>query len=171
MKGIGWRIVGPVILLGALLAPHADADEKTERFWQDLLRKYKGQSLVQLLDDVELGLEYTGKVQKVDATAQSDVTSDSRSAARALGSTFTTSQRWTRYYAVLDEVAASRFREWIVPLDAGETAVRTKVEIIDRQGKFVDAPSDPISTRPALPDAADLYGNVRDLVFSLDALP
>ncbi len=171
MKGIGWRIVGPVILLGALLAPNADADEKTERFWQDLLRKYKGQSLVQLLDDVELGLEYTGKVQKVDATAQSDVTSDSRSSARALGSTFTTSQRWTKYYAVLDEVAASRFREWIVPLDAGETAVRTKVEIIDRQGKFVDAPSDPISTRTALPEDADVYGNVRDLVFNLDALP
>ncbi len=158
-------IGGTVVVAGSL-----QAGEKTDKFWKNVQKKYEHESLVCLLDRANFDFEYTGDVVRQDASAQSDITG-SRSATQALGSSFTTSTRVEQKYAILDEVAAARFQEWVIPLQAGQTAIRTSVEIVDTKGKFREIPDGAISLRRALPDESDLYSHVTELVFSLDEIP
>ncbi len=162
----------PAAALAVLLFPGTGlAGEKTENFWKDLLRKYPHESLVCLLDKTQLSMEYTGETVKRDATEMADFGADDRTSTLALGSTFLTSARWEKTFAVFDEVAAARFREWVIPLAAGETAVRTRIEVVDNMGKIVDLPPEVISVRPALEGAPELYSNVKELVFSVRDIP
>lgn len=159
-------------IIGAVLAAGpVRAGEKTEKFWSDLHRKYPNESLVCLLDKVQLNLEYTGETVKRDATEMADFGADARTSQLALGSTFLTESRYEEVYAVFDQVAAARFQDWTVPLAAGETTVRTRIEVVDNKGKMVEIPAGAVSVRTAFPDAPELYSYVKELVFSVSDVP
>ena len=163
-------LLASIFLLGTV-----DAGEKTERFWRDLERKYEGENLVCLQDDVVLDVEFTGETQRRDVDATSMSAAEELSAAMGTqiqtAARYTTIRRHTKKYAVLDAVGAARMREVVVPYGAGQTLTRHSVEIVDRTGNRLETPDTVIQVRSAYPDEAELYQRVKELVFRLEDLP
>lgn len=171
LSRFGRAVFAGGLVLALLLPVQAGAGEKTEKFWNDLNRKYANESLVCLLDNIQFSMEYTGETVKRDATEMASFGDDARTSGFAIGSTFLTSARWEKTYAVFDQVAAARFQEWVVPLASGETTVRTRIEVVDRDGKMVDVLPEAVSVRTALPEAPELYSYIKELVFSVPDIP
>jgi hypothetical protein len=162
-----WGLAAFLLLFGV-----GHAGPKTEQFWNDLFKKYSGESLVCLLDNVTVDVEYTGEVARRDIsdTERGGLAAD-RAASLALGSRYTTINRYSKQFAVLDEAGAAAMREYAVPYLAGQLITHHSLEIVDRQGNRVPASADRIQVRSAYPDAGEIYQRVKDLVFRLDDLP
>ncbi len=155
-----------------LLISVVDASQRTEKFWTDLFRKYEGESLVCLHDNVVVDVEYTGDVQRRDIsdTDRGGIQVD-RSAELALGSKYTTINRYTKKFAVLDEAGAAAMREYVVPFWSGQVVARHSVEVVDRDGKKLEFEDEIIRIRPAYPNEAEIYHRIKDLVFRFSDLP
>ncbi|MBN1826621.1 MAG: DUF3857 domain-containing protein [Candidatus Eisenbacteria bacterium] len=159
-------------LLALFFFARADAGQKTDRFWENLMQKYGGESLVCLLDNLEADVEYTGETvrQDISDTERGGLSSD-RQASIATESRYTTTRRFTRKYAVLDASGAERVREIVIPYWAGQVISRHSGEIVDREGQKTDLPQENIQVRVAYPDEAEIYQRVRNLVFRFEDLP
>lgn len=155
-----------------LLFGVADAGQRTENLWKDIFRKYAGESLVCLQDKLVVDAEYTGDVQRRDVsdTERGGLQSD-RSAELALGSKYTTINRYTKKYAILDEAGAARMREYVIPYWAGQAIAHHSAEVVDGDGKRVEMPQGHIEVRTAYPDQGEIYHRVKDLVFKFEGVP
>ncbi|MFH1279902.1 MAG: DUF3857 domain-containing protein, partial [Candidatus Eisenbacteria bacterium] len=162
--------LGPAAFL--LLFGAADGGQRTEGLWNDIFRKYAGESLVCLQDKIVVDAEYTGDVQRRDVsdTERGGLQAD-RSAEVALGSKYTTINRYSKKFAVLDAAGAERMREYVVPYWAGQVITHHSAEVVDREGKRVDMPADMIEVRTAYPDEGEIYHRVKDLVFRFEGVP
>ncbi|RPJ46473.1 MAG: DUF3857 domain-containing protein [Candidatus Latescibacterota bacterium] len=170
MKGV--TRAGGVLAAFLLLFGAANAGQKTEKFWDDLLRKYEGESLACLLDNVVIDVEYTGEVARRDVSDTERGGLDaSRAASLALGSRYTTINRYTKQFAILNEAGAAAMREFVVPYWVGQKLTHHSMEIVDRQGKKVPVPADRIEARSAFPHEAEVYRSIKVLVYKLDDPP
>ncbi|MFH1279304.1 MAG: DUF3857 domain-containing protein, partial [Candidatus Eisenbacteria bacterium] len=167
MTRVALGLAAFLLLFGA-----ADGGQRTENLWNDISRKYAGQSLVCLQDKLVVDAEYTGDVQRRDVsdTERGGLSSD-RSAEVALGSKYTTINRYTKKFAVLDEAGAAAMREYVVPYWAGQVIAHHSAEVVNREGKRVEMPGDLIEVRSAYPEEGEIYQRVKDLVFRFDGIP
>lgn len=170
VKGMTRVVLGMAAFL--LLFGSVGAGQRTEKLWQDINRKYSGQSLACLQDKLVVDVEYTGEVQRRDVsdTDRGGLQAD-RSAELALGSRYTTINRFTKKFAVLDEAGAERMREYVVPYWAGQVIAHHSAEVVDREGKPVSTMADAIQVVPAYPEASEIYQRIKNLVFRFEDLP
>lgn len=167
---LAWSVALPLAIL--LLAGPSEAGQKTEEFWQNVLRKYDGEPYATLLDKVEVEVEYTGETQKQDVSdTERGGLSTNRQASLQLESKYTTFLRHTRKYVILDAAGAEEMREIVVPYLAGQLLSRTSAEIVDRSGEKSSLDGANIQVRPAFPAEAEIYQRIRNLVFQFGDLP
>jgi hypothetical protein len=170
MKGVT-RAIGCLAAF-LLLFGAVDAGQKTEKFWNDLLRKYPGESLVCLLDDVVVDVEYTGEVARRDVSdTERGGLEASREATLALGSRYTTINRYSKQYAILNEAGAAAMSEYVVPYLAGQSITHHSMELVDRTGKKLPVPAEMIEVVSAYPNEAEVYKRVKNLVFHVENPP